>query len=93
MRMAAPHLALQLVGHVVGGELAPLLRDHELKGEVEQEVAQLARGWPRLPLAQRVVQLQHLLDQVGTERLAGLGPVPGAPRAEVAHHRQRASKR
>ena len=42
VRMAPPHLALEPVGDVVGGELAPLLGDHELKGQVEQQIAQLA---------------------------------------------------
>ena len=37
-------LRLELVGDVVGGELAALLGDHELKGQMEQQVAQLVRG-------------------------------------------------
>ena len=91
--MAAAHLALQLVRYLVRGELVPLLRDHELKGEVEQEVAHFALDGLGLSLTQRMVQLQHFLDQVGAECLPGLRPVPGTPSAEVAHHRESASKR
>ena len=60
---------------------------------MEQQVAQLVPDGVVVTLAQRLVQLEHLLDQVRAERLTGLRPVPGAPRPEVAHHRQSASKR
>ena len=73
--------ALEPVGHVVGDELAALLGDHQLKGQVQQQVAQLVPDRVGVALAQRVVQLQHLLDQVGAQRLAGLRPVPGAARS------------
>ena len=91
--MPAPHLRLEVVRHVVRGELAPLLGDHELEREVQQQVAQLLANRARVGLAQRVVELQHLLDQVGPQRFAGLRPVPGTPGAEVPHHRHRTSKR
>ena len=93
MRMTPAHLALESVGHVVRRELAALLGDDELQGQMEQQVAELVPDGVALALAQRVVELEHLLDQVRPERLAGLRPVPGAPGPEVAHHRQRASKR
>ena len=91
--MAPAHLALELLRHVVRGELAALLGDHELERQVEQQVAHLAPDGVRLALAQRVIQLQHLLDEIGPQRLPGLRPVPGTPTAELAHHRERASKR
>ena len=83
----------ELVRDFVGGELAALLRDHQLEREVKQQVADLAADPAGVALAQRVVQLQRFLDQVRPQRLPRLGPVPGAPPAEVAHHRQSASKR
>ncbi len=51
MWVAPAHLPLQVGSHLVGGELAPLLGDHELEGEMKQEVAQLfadlVRAHPR----------------------------------------------
>ena len=37
--------------------------------------------------------LEHFLDQIGTECLPGLCAVPWSPAAEVADHRESASKR
>ena len=91
--MAAPHLALQLVGNFLRSELVALLRDHQLKGEVQKQIADLASDRLGIPVAQGVVQFQNLLDQVGTKGLPGLGAVPGTPSAEVAHHGEGASKR
>ena len=91
--MPASHLRLELVGHLVGGELAQLLGQDQLQGQVEQQVAQLVPDRTRVAVAERLVQLEHLLDQVGAQGLPGLGPVPGAPLAQVPHHRHRASKR
>jgi hypothetical protein len=93
MGMAAAHLALQRLGDLVRSELAPLLRDHQLKREVEKEVAHLGPDGLRLRLTQGIVEFEYLLHQVGTERLPGLGAVPGASPAEVAHHRESTSKR
>ncbi len=91
--MAAAHLRLEARRPRRPAELAALLRDDELKGQVQQQVAQLVADGAGLAFAQRVVELEHLLDQVGPQRLAGLRPVPGAAGPEVAHHRQGASKR
>jgi hypothetical protein len=91
--MATAHLAFKLVGNLVSGELVSLFRDHQLEGEVQQEIADLAPDVLRLPFAECVVQLQHLLDQVGPQGLPGLGTVPRTPAAEVTHHRESASKR
>jgi len=93
MRMAPAHLPLEALGDVVRRELAELLGDHQLERQVEQQIAQLVPDGVALALAQRLVELEHLLDQVRTERFAGLRLVPGAPCPEVAHHRQGASKR
>src|SRR3954471_5032049 len=46
-----------------------------------------------ITLTQRVVQLQNFFDQVGPQRLAGLGPIPGTARAEISHHCHGASQR
>ena len=86
-------MLLELAGDLVAGELAQLLGDDELKGQMKQQIADLSADLVGLSFAQRVVQLQHFLDQVGTKRLPGLRPIPGAPIPQVAHHRHRASKR
>ncbi len=91
--VAPTHLLLEARDDVVRGELAPLLRDRQLKRQVQQEIAQLVPDGGDVRLAQRVVQLQHFLDQVRTQGLAGLGPVPGTAPAEIAHHGEGASKR
>jgi hypothetical protein len=93
MRVPAAHLALQMVGHLLGSELLPLFRDHHLEGQVKQEIAHLAADGGGLALTERVVQLEGLLDQVGPQRFPGLRPVPGTPPAEVTDHRHRTSKR
>ena len=91
--MAALHLAHDAIGDVVGSELAALLGDHELPGEVEQEVAELLADGVGILLAERVVELEHFLDQVGPQRLPGLRAVPGAAHAQVPHEVEHASKR
>src|SRR5204863_2978564 len=71
MRMPAAHLDLEILGHLRGREFLPLLRDHQLKGKVKQQIAQLTANDIALALAERVVELQHLLDQVRTQGLPG----------------------
>jgi hypothetical protein len=91
--MASAHLPLEPRRDVLGRELTALVGDDELEGEVEQEIAQLVPNASGIPFAQRMVQLERLLDQVRPERLSRLGPVPGTPGPEIAHHRLSASKR
>ena len=93
VRMPAAHLVLEGGRDVIRGELAALLRDHELEREVQQEIAQLVADGGRRALAQRIVELEDFLDQVGAQRVPGLRPVPRAALAEIAHHGQCASKR
>src|SRR5207247_9472320 len=93
VRVAPPHLVLQPRGHLVGGELAELFGDDELEGEMQHQVAQLVTNRARFALAQRMIELERLLDQVRTKGLAGLGAVPWAPCPELAHHGQSTSKR
>ena len=83
--MAALHLAHDAIGDVVRRGLAPLLRDDELPGQVEQEVAEFLADRVGIFLAQRVVELEHFLDQVGTQRLPRLRAIPGAPHPQVLH--------
>jgi hypothetical protein len=93
MRVPTTHLCFQLVGHLTGSELAPFLRDDELERQVKQQIAQLALDPVDLPLAQRLVELQDLFDQVGAEGLAGLSSIPGTPISQIPNGRHSASKR
>ena len=87
------HLGLQLAGDLLGGKLGSLFRNNQLESQVQQQVTDLAANLARLSDAQCVIQFQHLLDQVGTKRFAGLGPIPGAPVPQIPHHGHCASKR
>jgi hypothetical protein len=91
--VTAAHLRLELVSYVGGGEISQFFRNDELKGQMQQEVAQLSADLSDLSFAQRVVQLQDLFHQVRAQGLAGLGSVPGTPIPEVAHGCHSASKR
>ena len=86
------HLAHQALGGFLGRGLAPLLGDDELPREVQEEVAEFLSNGLGIVLAQGMIELQHLLDQVGTQRLASLGPVPGASHAEILHQGDHAAE-
>ena len=91
--MPPAHLGNQIVRNFVRRELASLLGQDELPGEVKHEIAQLLADRRRVAFGEGVVELEHLFHQVGAQRLTGLYAIPRAPDAEVAHHRRRASKR
>ena len=91
--MPAPHLRDQVVRHLGGGELAQFLRQDELPGQVEQEIPHLIPEEGRVAGAERLVDFEDFLDQVGAQRLPGLGPVPGAPDTQVPDHLHGTSKR
>ena len=93
MRVAALHLGLEVGGGLVRGELAELLGQHQLPGEVEQEIADLAADLGRVAFADGMIELVDFFEEIGPERLAGLHPIPGAPVPEIAHHPHGASKR
>ena len=91
--MPSLHLPLHRLGYVLRGELAVLLGQNQLPGEVKQEVAQLVANESGVAFTERVVELQHLLHEVRAERLPGLLSVPRAAHAQIAHHDERSSKR
>src|SRR5437867_5205994 len=90
--MAPPHLLLERPGHGLRVELLPLLSDHDLEREVEQQIAQLVAQLGRLAAAQGLIELEHFLDQIGAQRVAALGMVPRAAGSQVAHQRERAAE-
>jgi hypothetical protein len=91
--MAPAHFGFQLSRYLLRGELPPLFSDHQLEGEMEQEITQFSPDRPRVSFGQRVIQLEHLLHQVRPKCLAGLCPIPGAPVPEIPHGCQSTSKR
>ncbi len=86
--MPTLHLAHHAIGNVVRRSLASLLRDHELPREMQQKVTQFLPDRVRIFLPNRVIELEYLLDQVGSQRLARLRAIPGAAHPQVAHEVQ-----
>jgi hypothetical protein len=93
MRVTALHLFLEVIGDLIGGEFAMLVRQDQLPGQMEQEVRDLVPDRSAIVVAQGLVQLEDLFDQVRPQSFPGLDPVPGAPSAEVPDHRDSTSKR
>ena len=60
---------------------------------MEQQIAQLVPDRVASPSPSAWSSSSTSSTRYGRSDLAGLGPVPGAAVPEVAHHRQRASKR
>src|SRR6266705_2710027 len=92
MRMAPPHLLLERPRHGLRVELVPLLSDHDLEREVEQQIAQLVAQLDGVAAAQGLIELERFLDQIGAQRVAALGMVPRAAGSQVAHQRERATE-
>lgn len=93
MRVPAPHLVLHRTHHVLGPKEASLLAQHDLEGEVQQEISQLVSNTLWVALAQSVVQLEGFFYEIGPERLRGLRSIPRASPPEIAHQEDRTSKR
>jgi len=93
MRMPAPHLLLHGLHHVFGAKETSLLAQHDLEGKVEQQIAQLVSHSPGIALAQGMIQLENLFDEVGPKRLRCLRSIPRASLPEIAHQDDRPSKR
>jgi hypothetical protein len=91
--MAPPHLHLQLGGHILRGKFAALATNDELEGEVEQEIAELIANGGDAAFGQRLIQLEHLLDQVRPKCFASLCPIPGTPPPQITDHCHGTTKR
>ena len=83
--MAAPHLCDQPVRDIADVERTALLRDDRVEQHLEQHVAQLLAHLGVVAVADRLVELVRLLDQVGAERIVSLIGVPLAPRPQISH--------
>ena len=91
--MPSPHLLLHPSDHVFGAKTLGFFAEHDLKRQVEQQIAQLGADRVRIALTQGVVQLQRFLHQVRAERLRRLGAIPRAPFSEITDQQDSASKR
>src|SRR2546422_8759414 len=86
--MAPPHLLLKRPRHGLRVQLVPLLSDHDLEREVEQQIAQLVAQLGRLAAAQGLIELERFLDQIRAKGVAGLGMVPRAAGSQRSEERR-----
>ena len=93
VRVASLHLRLDVAANLVGGEFAPLFRQDELPGEMEEKIADLAADRVGIVLADGLIEFVNLLKEIGAKRFPGLDSVPGAPLAKIGNHRHGSSQR
>ena len=93
VRVAPPHLRFDRAGDIFGAEVAGLLTDGDLEGEVEHEIAEFVPDFDQVASGNRLVQLEDLFYQIGAERFTGLGGIPGAAFSEIPDQLDHASKR
>src|SRR5688572_12574368 len=67
MRMPSPHLLLDRPRHVFRSERSLLLADHDLKSEMQHEIAQLVLDFLDGGGGDSVVQLEGFLDEIRTQ--------------------------
>jgi hypothetical protein len=93
MGVPFPHLLLDSPRHVFGAEGTGLFGEDDLKGEVKGEIAQLVLDLGDVACGDRLIQLEHLFDQIRAQRFAGLGRVPRATLSKIPDQFNDASKR
>src|SRR5439155_10888465 len=93
VRMPPPHLLLKRVRHHFRIELRPLLRNDDLKREMQEQVAELVAHRLGIIGLNRVIELERFFDEVGTECLWSLYSVPGTALSQLAHESRSTSKR
>src|SRR5690554_5047179 len=86
----APHLGLQPGGDGLGVERAALFGEHDLEGEVEEEVAEFAGQGVVVLFGDGVRDLVGLFEQVGEQGRRCLRGVPGAVGAQEPDEVERA---
>ena len=92
LRMAPLHLGDEVVGDLARSELAGLLAEDKLPGEMEHQVGHLVANRRGVAGGEGRVEFMHFLDQVGSQRLARLDAVPAAAGTQVGYHRYRPPK-
>ena len=73
-------------------ERAALLRHDRMKQHLEEHITELFLHLPIVAVADRLVQLVRLLDEIGAKRVVRLRGIPLAARAQVAHESERIFK-
>ncbi len=79
------HLRDEAARDVVERERAALFRDHRVKQNLEQYVAELFAHQRIVGELNRLVQFVCFLDQIRAQRLVGLRRIPVASLAQIAH--------
>jgi hypothetical protein len=64
--MSPPHLGLEAARYRFRIELVPLLGDHDLKGEVQQQVTEFVLQLDWVLASERLIELERFLDEVRT---------------------------
>ena len=87
--VASPHFLFQLANNLFRAEGAALLGEHDLKGHIQQQVAQLTAHRVVITVPDGVHELEGLFEQIGSQRLVRLRGVPGAAGSQDPNDGQR----
>ena len=89
MRVPADHLLLEASVNRTGVQVALLLSDDDLEGEVEQEVAELGFERVDVTITDRIDDFVGLLEKVRYQGLCCLIAIPRTLHPEEAYERER----
>src|SRR5690606_7914530 len=78
VRVSADHLAADRLDHAVETEVLLSLADRRMEDDLKQQIAELAAVLRGVVGVERLEHLVGLLDQVGSQRVEGLGAIPRA---------------
>ena len=78
--MPSLHLRDETGRHVPDVERTALLGHDRMKQHLQEHVTELFPHLPVVAVANRLVQLVRLLDEIGAKRVVGLGRIPLAAR-------------
>jgi alanine racemase len=84
--MTPSHLLFQVGRDILRAEFPALFGQHQLERNMKQQVTQLAPDRVKVAVGQRMIQFQHLFDQIGPQRFTGLRLVPGAAHSKIPYH-------
>ena len=93
MRVPSLHLGFDRLRYVFRSERSRLLTEHDLEGDVQQQIAEFGLDLIGIVSGECLVQLQRLLDEVGAQGGAGLHAIPRAPFSEISDELDDAPKR
>ena len=91
--MSTPHFTLQRRGNLRGPERGALFGQHDLEGQVQQQVAELVLQLGVILADDRIDRFVGLLQKVLRESSRGLGRIPRTVGAKKADQRESAVER